>query len=187
MVEKQKLFEFSRTILSDIETILHYNSEGSFYLPEDTGGEMSYQFLGQDLTLEFDWEEVDYLNTSVVLGDFYNGEDTIKIVLKSVESVDRRMVSKIGEVLTHELVHWIQEMDGFDFPNSDDVQGFDYYLQPHEIEAQYYGFLFQSEFLGEPIEKVVEEWVDNYSEFHEFEESQNLTKSLLSEFSRISI
>ena len=49
MVKKDILFDISRQILSDIELVLHYNSSGSFYLPEDVGGELTYRFLNQDL------------------------------------------------------------------------------------------------------------------------------------------
>jgi hypothetical protein len=80
-INKTELFESAKCVLDDIETILFYNSAGLYYLPEDCGGELTYKFFGQDLIVEFEWEEVNALDTNIVLGDYYNNEATIKIIL----------------------------------------------------------------------------------------------------------
>jgi hypothetical protein len=113
MVEKEKLFQATRQVLEDIELVLHYNSSGEFFLPEDAGGEMTYRFFGQDLIVEFEWVESDSLEDNIVLGDYYNDENTIRIELKTCKEIDYQTIANIGEVITHEMTHWIQEMGGF--------------------------------------------------------------------------
>jgi len=179
MVNKQILFNISRQILSDIETVLHFNSSGSFYLPEDVGGELTYVFLGQDLIVELEWNDSVLFDKNVVTGDYYNDEGSIKLVLMSSKEITRETISNIGEVLTHELTHWLQEMGGYEFPPESDMDYLDYYLQPHELEAQYYGFQFESEYLNLPLVSVVHRWFDKYGEFHEVEDIELIRDSLL--------
>ena len=59
MINKIELFKSAQCVLNDIETILNYNSTGSYYLPEDCGGELTYKFFGQDLIVEFEWQEIE--------------------------------------------------------------------------------------------------------------------------------
>lgn len=167
MVKKDILFDISRQILSDIELVLHYNSSGSFYLPEDVGGELTYRFLNQDLIVEFDWKEDGIHGDNVVVGDYYNEEYSIKITLVTVKDINEETVSNIAEVLVHELTHWMQELDGYDFPKKEPEDFLGYYLQPHEIEAQYFGFLFQSEYLNKSLVEVVDLWFEKYGKFHQ--------------------
>lgn len=168
MVEKEKLFQATRQVLEDIELVLHYHLSGEFFLPEDIGGEMTYRFFGQDLIVEFEWVESNGLEDNIVLGDYYNDENTIRIELKTCKEIDYQTIANIGEVITHEMTHWIQEMGGFEFPNEGSIDTSDYYLQPHELEAQYYGFSFESEYLNLPLNEVVDKWFEKYGKFHDF-------------------
>jgi hypothetical protein len=59
-------------------------------------------------------------------------------------------------------------MGGFEFPNEGSIETSDYYLQPHELEAQYYGFSFESEYLNLPLNEVVDRWFEKYGKFHDF-------------------
>ena len=128
MVNKQQLFDITKQILEDIELVIHFNSSGSFFLPEDSGGDMTYRFFGQDLIVEFEWEETETLEENIVLGDYYNDENTIKIQLLSSKPVDFYTISNIGEVLTHELTHWLQEMGGIEFGDTENVHTENYYF-----------------------------------------------------------
>lgn len=179
MVNKQQLFDITKQILEDIELVIHFNSSGSFFLPEDSGGDMTYRFFGQDLIVEFEWEETETLEDNIVLGDYYNDENTIKIQLLSSKPVDFCTISNIGEVLTHELTHWLQEMGGIEFGDTENVDTEDYYFQPHEIEAQYYGFMFESEYCGSELVEIVERWFTKYGKFHEFNNENELKTRLL--------
>ena len=146
MINKIELFKSAQCVLNDIETILNYNSTGSYYLPEDCGGELTYKFFGQDLIVEFEWQETEVFETNLVLGDYYNNEATIKISLMNSKKIDSETISNIGEVLVHEMTHWLQELDGLIFPNAKNIDDDLYYLQSHEVEAQYYGFDFQCKY-----------------------------------------
>lgn len=180
MINKEQLFQAAQCILFDIEAILHYNSPGEFYLPEDTGGELTYQFFGQDLVVEFDWQEMDSFETNLVLGDYYNNEATIKISLINSKNIDCDTISNIGEVIAHELTHWLQELNGVVFPFADNIEDDSYYLQNHEIEAQYYGFEFQCKYLNLSLEQAIDLWFEKYGEFHSFKDPHNFKKKLLS-------
>jgi hypothetical protein len=184
MINKEQLFSAAKTILADIETIIHYNSPGEFYLPEDSGGELTYNLFGQDLIVEFDWEELDYDGQNIVLGDYYNNESTIKIVLRNANPVDFNTLSNVGEVIAHELTHWLQEMNGFSFPNLIKIDDDKYYLQPHEVEAQFYGFEFQSAYLNKSLEQVLELWLEKYEQYHNFRNTKKFKQKLLSSFEK---
>ena len=186
MINKTELFESAQCVLNDIETILYYNSTGSYYLPEDCGGELTYKFFGQDLTVEFDWEETDAFETNLVLGDYYNNESTIKISLRNSCQIDFDTISNIGEVVTHEMTHWLQEMDGVIFPNAENIDDDKYYLQQHEIEAQYYGFEFQSRYSNTTLEEAVDRWFEKYAQFHNFQNNEKFKKNLLTQFNEFS-
>lgn len=179
MVDKQQLFDITKQILDDIELIIQFNSSGSFFLPEDSGGDMTYRFFSQDLIVEFEWEEPETLKDNIVLGDYYNDENTIKIKLLSSKPVDFFTISNIGEVLTHELTHWFQEMGGMEFGDVKNVDTEEYYFQPHEIEAQYYGFMFESEYCGSELVEVMGRWFTKYGKFHEFDNENELKTRLL--------
>jgi hypothetical protein len=178
-INKTELFESAKCVLDDIETILFYNSAGLYYLPEDCGGELTYKFFGQDLIVEFEWEEVNTLDTNIVLGDYYNNEATIKIILKSSKLINCSTISNIGEVIAHEMTHWLQELNGLKFPNSDKIDDDLYYLQKHEIEAQYYGFEFQCNHSNLKLEEVVNLWFEKYGVYHNFNNSEFLKEKLL--------
>lgn len=179
MVDKEQLFSAANIILADIETIIHFNSPGEFYLPEDAGGELTYNFFGQDLIVEFDWEETQAFETNLVLGDYYNNEATIKISLRNSKNIDCHTISNIGEVLAHELTHWLQELNGVIFPNAQTIEDDSYYLQNHEIEAQYYGFEFQCKYSNLTLEEALNIWFEKYGEFHSFKDPQKFKKKLL--------
>ena len=187
MVKKQQLFDLAKHILEDIELVIHYNSCGSFYLPEDSGGEMTYTFSGQDLIVEFEWEESETLEENIVLGEYHNEENSIKIQLLNSKPIDFYTISNIGEVLTHELTHWIQEMGGTEFEDTENIDTEDYYFQPHEIEAQYYGFMFESEYSNSSLTDVVNRWFIKYGKFHEFENQDELKKRLLNTLEEFSL
>lgn len=186
MVDKKELFSAASIILSDIETIIFYNSPGGFYLPEDAGGELTYRFFNQDLVVEFDWEETEVFETNLVLGDYYNNESTIKISLRNSKQIDFDTISNIGEVIAHELTHWLQEMNGMVFPNPENIEDDKYYLQRHEIEAQYYGFVFQSRYANTTLEEAVDKWFEKYSQFHNFRDCEKFKKKLLTKFDKFS-
>lgn len=181
MIHKEQLFLAAQCVLDDIETILHFNSVGEFYLPEDSGGELTYQFFGQDLIVEFNWEETPNLEDNLVLGDYYNNEGTIKITFKNSKPIDIDTISNIGEVIVHEMTHWLQEINGIIFPDIE-VKGDElYYLQSHEIEAQYYGFEFQSKYTNLKLSEVIDKWFEKYGKFHDFENTEQFKEKLLCE------
>jgi hypothetical protein len=179
MINKTTLFESAQCVLNDIENILNYNSTGLYYLPEDCGGELTYKFFGQDLIVEFDWEETKAFETNLVLGDYYNNEATIKISLRDSKKIDSETISNIGEVLVHEMTHWLQELDGLVFPNPRNIEDDFYYLQPHEIEAQYYGFDFQCKYSNLKLEQAIDLWFEKYGKFHNFKNDITFKEKLL--------
>lgn len=179
MIHKEELFQATELILCDIVQILNFKSSGNFFLPEDIGEDLTYQFFRQDLIVEFEWLETLNYETNLVLGDYYNNEGTIKICLINSKIIDNNTISNIGEVLAHEMTHWLQEIDGFVFSDIKETDDNLYYLQQHEIEAQYYGFEFQRNHLNLEFDEVVNLWFVKYGPYHDFKNQKEYKDKLL--------
>jgi hypothetical protein len=104
--------------------------------------------------------------------------------LRNANPVDFNTLSNVGEVIAHELTHWLQEMNGFSFPNLIKIDDDKYYLQPHEVEAQFYGFEFQSAYLNKSLEQVLELWLEKYEQYHNFKNTKKFKQKLLSSFEK---
>jgi len=161
------------TLVIDVFEMLNRGTSGVFYLPEETG-EIPIYIIGEgvnDLTLEFEVihdktivkPEVDgeYVPNEgvVVLQVVYNPNENIKEVIEEI-------TPEIYEILTHEVVHFLQEEAGFEFPEKEPKKSVKYYKQKHEIEAQVKGFERQSKVTKKEIEKVMKAWFEKYPNKH---------------------
>ena len=62
--------------------------------------------------------------------------------------------------------------DMFDFDNEGELSTEDpkvYYTQPHEIDAQVYGFKRLSKLRNEPFEKTVRHWFNTHEMIHQMD------------------
>lgn len=181
------------TLVIDVFEMLNRGTSGVFYLPEETG-EIPIYIVGEgvnDLTLEFEvihdktivQPEVDgeYIPNEgvVVLQVVYNPNENVKKVIEEI-------TPEIYEILTHEVVHFLQEEAGFEFPEKEPKKSLKYYKQKHEIEAQVKGFERQSEVTKKEIEQVMKDWFEKYPNKHNLrpKEVVKVIKTLLKHYGK---
>ncbi len=181
------------TLVIDVFEMLNRGTSGVFYLPEETG-EIPIYIVGEgvnDLTLEFEvihdktivQPEVDgeYIPNEgvVVLQVVYNPNENVKKVIEEI-------TPEIYEILTHEVVHFLQEEAGFEFPEKEPKKSLKYYKQKHEIEAQVKGFERQSKVTKKEIEQVMKDWFEKYPNKHNLKpkEVDKVIKTLLKHYGK---
>ena len=160
-----------RNVIKDITTILKQKQEGEFNLPHDIDGSDSYDFIGFpefDVLLEIiyvDFENIPqgadfHVESSYVVGD-NQLQIMIRVLPERLEKSLFAIVGKLNDDIAHELQHLRQEDEG----RLDDDDVFigstkDYFLQPDEIEAQYYGLKRRSKMSGIPVEELIDDYFE---------------------------
>jgi hypothetical protein len=70
-------------------------------------------------------------------------------------------------VIGHEIRHIDQKYRNlFDINVPEEKDPYKYYVQPHEIDAQVFGFKRLSKLTKRPFEVVVKEWFDTHEDVH---------------------
>jgi chorismate mutase len=159
-----------RKVVKDIMSVVKYQKEGEFSLPEDIGDEMMYSTpkLNNPFTIELNLEVNEDVDTIDVDGEYYPDEDIISITIISNPNLDREILEELhfelNELIRHEIEH-ISQMDrGEEFPEDEPKKSLDYYTQRHELEAQIAGFKRRAQKERKPIEDVIRRWfTKNYS------------------------
>lgn len=171
LLKDSRLRNIIRTIVKDIILTYKENEEGEFYLPR--GDEDSYNFPGfeQDIVVQFNltqnndikdykananlWKDTDIIEVEIE----YNPEKKSKILYD--------LVGEINELVAHELRHIYQRETGmFDLSGREKKNPFKYYTQPHEIDAQVFGFKRLAFLSKKPFEFVVKNWFEKNKDTH---------------------
>lgn len=177
-----------RTIIKDILMIIKQNQEGEFYLPEDINGEMEYSFTNSDISYSV---ELTLIKKDVggfnVEGYYSSEDDVIEIGVEyNPQNITKNLydlVGELNEILAHEMEHVSQHNSGeFELGQESPTDPFEYYTQPHEINAQKKGFQRLSQLKRVPYEKVVRQWFNTHKSTHKLnqEEMDSLIDILLS-------
>ena len=177
-----------RTIIKDILMIIKQNQEGEFYLPEDINGEMEYSFTNSDINYSIELtlvkKDIDGFN---VEGYYSSEDDVIEIGVEyNPRNITKNLYDLVGElndIVAHEMEHVLQHYTGeFELGQESPTDPFEYYTQPHEINAQKKGFQRLSQLKRVPYEKVVRQWFETHKTTHRLnqEEMDNLIEMLLS-------
>ena len=173
-VTVMNLLEYQDSIIKDITNILKRKEEGEFYLPYELSGEDQYKFgnLGEfDIELDIrhvDFDEIesgaDYDVNSNYSVDNKKLYILITIVPDRLEKSLFSILGKLNDDIPHELTHLKQDQEGR--LDDEDYVGSPkgYFLQPHEIEAQYYGFKRAAKSMGLTIEELVDDYFTNNQE-----------------------
>jgi hypothetical protein len=193
MDKKIDRFELLETIVDDlivdIVRMLERKTSGVFYLPEEKDEEtMTYSYKGvNDLTLEFEVIQDPTIPEPEVDGEYVNNDAIIvlQVVYNPNEPFDEVMeiiLPEVHEVLTHEIVHFLQEESGYQFPKKEPKKSLKYYTQKHEIEAQLKGFEKKSKVTKKEISDVMKDWFKKYPHKHNLTKNEvnKLIKKLLS-------
>jgi hypothetical protein len=169
-----------REIVRDIVSIYKHEKEGEFYLPEDID-ENRYEYESKDLsmTLELILEMSDNIDDFIINADYYSEDDVVvvKIIYNPINKTKNlyRLIGELNELISHELRHGHQKVTGkFDLKGDDDtLTGYEYYTQPHELDAQYYGFKRMSKITRKPFELLVTDWFKNNKDIHQMSDSDS--------------
>jgi len=146
-----------RGIVQKIVNILKKKEEGEYYLPFMSGGE-EYNVI----------VDVRFNNEIESARDFdlqaYFNEETgdVEILIQiDPERLEKNLFAIIGELnddITHEMQHSRQSEEGRLSDNEFDGSNFEYFMQPDEIEAQYFGLKQKAKSMGLPFEDVIDDW-----------------------------
>ncbi len=156
-IKKEHITEISkrrsivRDLVSDIVKVYKNEEEGEFYLPEyfDEDRQM-YMFdkLNTPFVIELTIFPDDEIDNFMIDADyFYNDEIIAFTIVYNPEKKIKMLydiVGELNEIIAHEIRHIDQHSTGsFSFDNENEMSTEDpkvYYTQPHEIDAQVYGF-----------------------------------------------
>jgi len=165
-----------RKVVRDIITLIKQEGTGEFYLPEyfEEENSMVYEFIGLnpfsvEVIIEYGEYEVDAY--------FSRDNDTIIITIRyeknEKNSILYDLVGELNEVVAHELRHIVQQKNNlYDLDVEEPESPLEYYSQPHEIDAQYFGFKRLSRLLKKPFDKVVRNWFDTHKEQHRLDDDE---------------
>lgn len=177
--EQGKKRELIRKVIRDIVSVFKSENEGEFYLPEyfKDRDEIVYDFmsLGEVFNVELTIEINDEISSFKADGELYNDENTIILHIQynpqKKNEILYDLIGEINEIIAHEIRHIDQNIRGTFVLNS--YRGEDpvkYYTQPHEIDAQVFGFKRLSKLIKKPFNEVVINWFETHRDMHQLDD-----------------
>jgi len=146
-----------RGIIQKIVNLLKRKEEGEHYFPFMSGGKEYNVIVDVRFNYEIesarDFDLQPYYNTQT--GDI---EILIQIDPDRVEKSLFSIVGELNDDLTHEFQHSRQsEEDRLD-DEEEPSSNFEYFMQPDEIEAQYFGLKQKAKSMKLPMKDVIDDW-----------------------------
>ena len=180
-MEDNRRRDVIRQIVKDLVVVFKENQEGDFYLPEYfSDRSMIYSFPGfsEDLVVEFKISVNESIDNFIVDANYYNEEDIIEINVEYNPKNKREMmydlIGELNEIVAHEIRHVDQQNKGlYDLDVEGEEDPFKYYTQPHEIDAQIFGFNRLSKLTRRPFEEIVRNWYNTHKDIHRLSDDQS--------------
>lgn len=178
ILEGTKMRQEIREVVRDIIQIFKNEEEGEFYLPEEVNDEESYyNFKRFNLGVELIIQQSDDVDDFLLNAELYREEGIIAIlIVYNPENKNRilyDLVGELNELVGHELRHiYQQKYNTFDIDVEEPEEPFEYYTQPHEIDAQIAGFKRMSQITKKPFEEVVRNWFEKNKDIHRLGDNQ---------------
>ena len=146
-----------RGIIQKIVNTLKKKEEGEINIPFMSGGE-EYNIM---VDIRFN-DEIESAR-DFDLNSFYNTDtgDVEILIQVDPDRLEKSLFSIIGELnddLTHELQHSRQSEEGRLDDENFQGDNFEYFMQPAEIEAQYFGLKQKAKSMRLPMEEVIDDW-----------------------------
>jgi hypothetical protein len=167
-----------RKIVRDIISIFKKNDEGNFYLPEDVNGEEFYDFnkIKAILTIELTIIIDDEIDKFEVNADWISDDDVIELTINYNSENKNKLLydlsGELNEIIAHEIRHIDQETTGsYNTKTRKGQEGKKYYTQPHELDAQIFGFKRISKLTRTPFDIVVKRWFNTHSNLHQMNDT----------------
>jgi len=177
ILEGAEMRQEIRTVVRDIIQIFKNEDEGEFYLPSDLRDEMEYEFPKFDLEVELIIQQSEEVDDFLLNAELYRDEGIVAIlIVYNPENKTKSLYSLVGELnelVAHELRHLYQQAYGTHDINVEEPEDpFEYYTQPHEIDAQIAGFKRMSQITRKPFEDVVRNWFEKNKDIHRLSDDQ---------------
>jgi len=191
ITESKKDRKIIRNVVRDIVKVFKENDEGVYYLPEGISEDMTYFNYNIDVeyTVEFEMVEDFDANEIYVDGDYYPDEETLVINVRynpdNKLSHITELIGELNEIVAHEFTHMRQVTKGFlDTVGGEPENSFDYYSQPHELEAQSKGFKRKSKITKQPMSDVIDKWFEKYKFKHRLsdEEAEKIKDKIMTQY-----
>jgi hypothetical protein len=159
-----------RTVVKDIIKKVKRKKSGFYNLPGEDG-DYSFTNLPFTFAVELTLKSSKKQDRFKVNGYYVPEDDVIEVLVlfnpEKLESQLYDLIGELNELITHELEHIRQNYRG-ELSNSDvePDNSLSYYLQDHEIPAQYKGFKRLSKLTKKPLKTIAKEWFDNNQDIH---------------------
>jgi hypothetical protein len=159
-----------RTVVKDIIKKVKRKKSGFYNLPGEDG-DYSFTNLPFTFAVELTLKSSKKQDRFKVNGYYVPEDDVIEVLVlfnpEKLESQLYDLIGELNELMAHELEHIRQNYRG-ELSNSDVEQdnSLSYYLQDHEIPAQYKGFKRLSKLTKKPLKTIAKEWFDNNQDIH---------------------
>ena len=167
-----------RKIVRDVISVFKKNDEGNFYLPEDVNGEEFYDFdkIKAILTIELTIIIDDEIDKFEVNADWISDDDVIELIINYNSENKNKLLydlsGELNEIIAHEIRHIDQETTGsYNTKVRKGQEGKKYYTQPHELDAQIFGFKRISKLTKTPFDVVVKRWFNTHSNLHQMNDT----------------
>jgi hypothetical protein len=171
ITESRSMRSETRKISSDIISLIkkQENDEDSYRLPEDLTGEHFYP--GTEISVDVEIKKSEDLEKPYILNaNYIDGESDIEVLIlynpSFYPSLLYDLLGDLNETIRHELEHYRQDIKG-ELPQERATSPSEYYLQPHELDAQVKGFSRKSKLLNKPFMDIVKNWFDKNEDYHE--------------------
>ena len=152
--------------------------KSSYYLPEDVNGEEFYDFdkIKAILTIELTIIIDDEIDKFEVNADWISDDDVIELTINYNSENKNKLLydlsGELNEIIAHEIRHIDQETTGsYNTKVRKGQEGKKYYTQPHELDAQIFGFKRISKLTKTPFDVVVKRWFNTHSNLHQMNDT----------------
>jgi hypothetical protein len=174
LLENNRRREVIRVIVKDIISVFKQEEDGEFYLPNYINDDKDfYNFtnfennLSVEVVINPNFDVGDF----IVDGNYWGSDDIIEIIIDYNPDVKSKilydLVGELNQVVAHEIRHIDQRnKQTFDLDGPEEEDPYEYYTQPHEIDAQVFGFKRLSKIAKKPYEIVVKNWFDKHKDIH---------------------
>jgi hypothetical protein len=150
LLEDGRRRQVIRAIVRDIITVYKKEDEGEFYLPnhiEKDDDYYNFTNFDHNLIVELIIIENYDIEDFIVDANYWRDEEIIEIIIDYNKG-------------THDL------------DQEEEYDPFKYYSQPHEVDAQVFGFNRLSKLTKKPYEAVVRSWFEKNKDIHRLNEKE---------------
>ena len=174
LLEDNRRREVIRAIVKDIISVFKQEEDGEFYLPNYINDDKDfYNFTNfeNNLSVEVSINPNIDVDDFIVDGNYWGSDDIIEIIIDYNPDVKSKilydLVGELNQVVAHEIRHIDQRnKKTFNLDGPEEEDPYEYYTQPHEIDAQVFGFKRLSKIAKKPYEMVVKNWFDKHKDIH---------------------